>query len=342
MTRHTCTECDKPVTARGLCRMHYLRVWRSGTHTERPTRSAEEQPHCPADHPHDVDTCWSLHGCRCTTCIHERAMERQRRRNRLVAYGRADQIRAPHILAAPARAHVLELRDAGFGLERIAQAAAVGSGIMMALVYGPRGARKDRYPQQINLETRTIAASHAVRLLALTADQITAAIVPSTGAVRRLQALATLGYRQTDLAEMLGVNRTNFSTMIHGQRDRITIETHTAVDEIFGALWDKPQTGPHADRACQLAKRYRWVGPLAWDDIDDPAEQPAGVARVRDRRASADEILDDVAFLLELGESPDQAAALIGRTPGSLSKLAARHDRPELANQLYLAEKRAA
>lgn len=87
-------ECDRPVTARGMCRMHYLREWRSGSVTAAPLRDRGRHT-CPVDHPHDLDTCWRDHGCRCDQCRHLRKMERQRRRNRMIAYGRADEVSPP-------------------------------------------------------------------------------------------------------------------------------------------------------------------------------------------------------------------------------------------------------
>lgn len=326
-TNRTCQapeeQCSRPVTARGLCRMHYLREYRAGNHTARPTRANGIRKQCPPDHPHDVDTCWTRHGCRCSTCVHERAMERQRRRNRLRAYGRDDQIGPRPVPAAPVRAHVQQLHELGLGYERIGRAAGVGHGPMMDLIYGPRGTDQ-RAPVQ------KIRKSYADALLALTADSVEAALVDPTGTVRRLRALVAIGWQETALAEALGMGVGNFWTLLHGRRNRITTGTRNKVTALFIQQWDKPQDGVRAERAKKIAKHYRWVGPLAWDDIDDPTEVPEGVAKARDARYTATEYLDDIAFLLELGESPHQAAAIVGRTVPAIVKAAERHHRGDI------------
>lgn len=317
--------CDRHVTARGLCRKHYLREYRAGTHEQRPTRKNGIRPTCPPDHPHDVDTCWKQHGCRCAKCVHERAMERQRRRNRLRAYGRENEITVRVVSANPVRRHIDALHALGLGYERIGRAAGVGHGIMMDLIYGPRGGERTG-------PVETIRKEHADALLALSADTVEFALVDPTGTVRRLRALVAIGWSETRLAGILGMGVGNFWTLIHGRRGRVTVTKQHAVVAMFRELWDQPQTGVAADRARRIAKHYRWVGPLAWDNIDDPDEQPEGVARARDPRYTAAEYLDDVAFLLELGESPHQAAAIVGRTPAAIAKAAQRHDRADIAS----------
>ena len=315
--------CDRPVTARGLCGKHYLREYRAGKHTARPTRAERAPKECPPDHPHDVDTCWSEHGCRCATCVHERAMERQRRRNRLRAYGRADQIGPEVVDAVPARAHVQVLHDLGLGYERIAQAAGIGHGTMMDLIYGRRGTDS---ATPITVMRKTDADA----LLALSATDIEAAFVDPTGTVRRLRALVAIGWTETALAESLGMTVGNFWEILHGRRIRVTPRTRDKTTALFQQRWQQPLHGPRADRARKMAAHYRWAGPLEWDDIDDPAEAPDGLATARKRRASAGEYLDDVAFLLELGESPHQAAALVGRSVGTVAKAAERHHRENI------------
>lgn len=252
-------------------------------------------------------------------------MERQRRRNRLLAYGRSDQIGPAMVPAGPARRHVNALHELGLGYERIGRAAGVGPGVMMALIYGPRGRRAGKPVASIRQE-------HAEALLALTADRVEFALVDPTGTIRRLRALVAIGWHETALASILGMNVGNFWTLLHGRRIRVTKGTRDTVAAMFRDLWDKPQAGTYADNARRMAKHYRWAGPLAWDDIDDPSEQPEGVARVRDARYTAGEYLDDVEFLLELGESLMQVAAIIGKKPGTIAKAAERHGRRDLAN----------
>lgn len=263
-------ECDRPVTARGMCRMHYLRKWRSGSVTDAPLRDRVRYV-CPADHPHDLDSCWRDHGCRCDQCRHLRKMERQRRRNRMIAYGRPGEISAATVPVDDVRAHIVQLREHGrFGLDRIADAAQVSRTLVLDIYYGPRG--KEKASRQG--KPRRIREVAARRLLTVTVEQISAPLVPATGTVRRLQALVAIGYSQTQLAERLDVQVTNLSHLIHGQRERVTAATYVAALELFRELWSQPVSGTRADQARAVARKNGWEGPLAWDDIDDPSEQP--------------------------------------------------------------------
>lgn len=263
-------ECGRPLTARGMCRMHYLREWRSGTVTDAPLRDRSRHT-CPADHPHDLDTCWREHGCRCDQCRHLRKMERQRRRNRMIAYGRAGEISPATVPIEDVRAHIVQLRKSGkFGLERIADTAQVSRTLVLDVYYGPRGKEKESRQGK----PRRIREVAARRLLALTADQISAPLVPATGTVRRLQALVAIGYSQTQLSERLNMQVTNLSHLIHCQRERVTAATYVATLELFRRLWSQPLAGTRADQARAVARENGWEGPLAWDDIDDPDEQP--------------------------------------------------------------------
>ncbi|MGY4859532.1 hypothetical protein [Cryobacterium sp. AP23] len=261
--------CGRKVTARLMCRMHYLSAWRAGTVTDAPTRDRETVV-CPADHAHDLEGCWGEHGCRCEGCKHLRKMERQRRRSRLRAYGRGETIAPTRVPAAPVREHMMALRDAGYGLERIADAAQVSRSAMLDVYYGPRGASKGSR----DLEQRTVLESVALRILALTPEAIEAALLPAIGTMRRLQALVAIGYTESMLADRLGVMVSNLSRLILGHRSRVKAATYEATRELFDELWSTPRTGNRADRSRAIAWAHGWVGPLAWDDIDDPREQP--------------------------------------------------------------------
>ena len=282
-----CTECGKAVVARGLCRKHYLQKWRAGAHTEVPLRQ-RRLSECPSDHAHTLEVCWAEHGCRCSRCTHLRKMERQRRRSRLIAYGRGDQITPPRVPAGPVRDHIVALKQQGvFGLERIADAAQVSRSVVLDVYFGPRGARKLRRPDSAAL----IPAAAAERIVALQPADIVAALVPPVGTERRLRALVAIGYTESELARRVGMEVGNLSGIILGKRERITAETYRTVCAVFAELWSKPQQGARADQARKLAKRRRWVGPLAWDDIDNDREAPKV-----DAEAGVDEMAVELAL----------------------------------------------
>jgi hypothetical protein len=94
----------------------------------------------------------------------------------------------------------------------------------------------------------------------------------ATGTIRRLRALVAIGYTPTDLAQSLDMHVSSLSTLIHGKRPRIQPQTQAAVRALFSELWAHPIQGHAGERARKRAKKHNWVGPLAWDDIDDPAE----------------------------------------------------------------------
>lgn len=327
MTARICarSECERAVVGRGLCRMHYLQEWRAGTVSERPVRTSDRNE-CPTDgeHQHTHDGCWANHGCRCNSCTHSRRMERQRRRNRLRAYGQVEKISAPKVNAGPAREHLAELIEDGIGLERIADAAGIPRSVALDLRFGRRGERAQTY----GVEVKQIKAEYAEALLKLSADDVARAVLPATGTVRRLRALVAIGWTQTELSDGLGMQRGNFSRLILGTRDRVTAATAERTSEMFSAMWDGTRAGTYADLARAIAKRRGWVGPLGWDDIDSDPE-PAVVEQ--SEQTKGERFLEDVEWLLDAGEPAEQIARTLGRKVEAIEKLAHRHGRPDLA-----------
>ncbi|MFD4111594.1 hypothetical protein ACFWWU_36385 [Streptomyces sp. NPDC058650] len=320
--------CGRGVTARGMCRKHYLAAWRAGTMDAAPTRS-RTLPECPETHAHDLETCWAEHGCRCAQCRHLRKMERQRRRNRLRAYGREDQIAPARVPAGPVRDRLVELQDAGFGLERVADAAQVPRSAVMDIYFGPRGAGVQPKP----ISERVTRASHAARLLAVDPAQIDAALVPSTGTTRRLQALVAVGYTETEIAQRLGMDVTNLSTLMHDGRPRVLAATFVSVRSVFASLWAEPQSGGWADNARRVAKRHGWAGPLAWDDIDDPAERPNTIGA-----ADAEPTIDETAVELALTGARVRLTALERREAVTRAH-ARRWSDTRIAETLHIADR---
>ena len=254
----TITACDDPICARSLCRKHYLQAWRADELATHPTRTVRR---CPAAHPHDL-RCSVEHHCGCGACQRERRNWRQRRATRLKAYGRDHSLSPEMTDATPAREHVRTLMRAGCALERIAEAAGVGRGTAANLVYGARGSRKTRgVPTEIR-------ADAAARFLAVTAEEISSGTVPGLGTMRRLQALVAIGYTESELAKQLGMQVGNFGRLVHGARPVVLATTAAAVHDLYERFSATPSQGRAAGLARRLAKRHRWVSPLAWDDID--------------------------------------------------------------------------
>lgn len=223
---------------------------------------------------HGIYARYKVHGCRCTPC-RKASSAYTANRTRQIAYGRWE----PFVDAAPVRAHVETLRAAGIGWKRVAALAGVTPSVVEKLVYGS--------PRQRTGPSKRVRPETAAKLLAVTADLASlggAAKVDATGTRRRLQALVALGWSGSKLAYRLGMEPTNFSSLL--QRDLVHADTARAVRDLYDRLWNitPPQAEWRdkiaANRARGYAAERGWAPPMAWDDdtIDDPAAAPEGAS----------------------------------------------------------------
>ena len=118
------------------------------------------------------------------------------------------------------------------------------------------------------------------------AEPLPSDLLPSVGTVRRLQALARIGYGSAQLQPLLGTHAGDIRTVRRGRYERTRRATADAVARIYDQLSGTPAVHPKARRTRLLAERKGWLPPLAWDDdtIDDPAAQPCtgtGVSLVK-------------------------------------------------------------
>ncbi|MBM0235920.1 hypothetical protein JNW88_00260 [Micromonospora sp. ATA32] len=116
------------------------------------------------------------------------------------------------------------------------------------------------------------------------------ALVPATGAARRLQGLAAEGHEARHLANRLGVNCTLIVRWRTPAITEITRRRHHDIAELTERLASTPGT---SRLARTIAHRNGWVPVAAWDDIDDPDEVPhlRDPRHVRDPRALVDRVL---------------------------------------------------
>lgn len=266
--------CREAVFSRGLCRKHYSRRWRAGEYkgTPRPRKA----PHiCPEEHPHTYATCWLEHKCRCPRCKLQRDTHGRRAAvspAKKKIYGLQDLRTGPMVPLAPVKAHLVTLqREGGFGLERIADAAKVSHALILALYFGRQGLAalgQDRDPRK-----QTMSADVAARILALQPKDIDPRIASALGSRRRLQSLVAIGYTPSYLANRIRVRDVDFTALLLGTKQSVTPRTAAAIRALFTELWLDPKYGAAADRMRAVAVARNWVGPLHWDDIDDPHEQ---------------------------------------------------------------------
>ena len=97
--------------------------------------------------------------------------------------------------------------------------------------------------------------------------------VDATGSVRRLQALACVGWSSTDLAAFIPRNSVSLSQLRRGVFAYTSGSTAKAVTDVYEKL--AKREGP-SRRARMFAERHGYPSPEAWtaDTIDDPQAEP--------------------------------------------------------------------
>lgn len=129
--------------------------------------------------------------------------------------------------------------------------------------------------------------------------------VPALGAQRRIQALMAMGWTGNNIAKVAGFKHPNYvRRVLVGQKGKpctwLERKTHDAIVEAFEKLAMKlPPSLPHHARTRTMARRRGFLPPLAWDDIDNPAERPR---RTSDLRMGDD--VDEIAVERVLAGDP--------------------------------------
>lgn len=279
----TCPDCGYTATAktpgmadyalrRHSCDQHRTRLARAARVAARQAASGPEQP-CTHNgrHPHGHRNRYVIDKCRCRPC-RDSAAEYERMRTRQAAYG----LWQPYVDAQPVRDHVNALRAQGMGWKRVAEVAGIEPSVLWKILYGAR--TRGMGPSKRVRETT------AQRLLAVRLDLRAGAYIDGTGTRRRLQALFSLGWSQSRIATLMGMEARNLGTVIHDRRGgRVTAATAAKARALYDDMWDRlpPSSGRWEKVAIANAKRaalrHGWLPPLAWDDdtIDDPGASPA-------------------------------------------------------------------
>ena len=108
--------------------------------------------------------------------------------------------------------------------------------------------------------------------------------VSSVGVMRRLQALAFMGWSCEAVARKIGSHYRPLNRLRDGGREHVMLSTHLKVDAVFRELALVEAPGHSGRVARSHARSKGWVSAAAWDDIDDPAEQPQGVVKLAAHR----------------------------------------------------------
>lgn len=216
------------------------------------------------------------------------------------------------IPAAPLRVHVRRLMDLGWSVPAILAASKVdGSNAGLLLIANGRSTKAERkFAPILDLPISVAIPEHVPEQM----------FVPSLGSARRVRALMALGWRHEDITGLIG-GRVSHHLAAHRHK-AINAHDWRLVDAAYEALSGTP--GP-SEKSRRRAAAQGYVPPLAWDDIDDPAEtrtadesrgRATGVDKVRVR-----EVLDGG---YRLATTPDEKAEVVRlwlARDGSLAEL---------------------
>lgn len=197
--------------------------------------------------------------------------------------------------AAPVVAHIRHLTDElGLSCAAIGEASDIHDSFVRALRRGDRG-------------TRCVQRWVAAAILRVDGRPHPAQVkVLGHGFRRRSEALAVAGYSHTYQARRLDVRRATDIIRITRQTT-IPGRRHWQMVDLFRELSHRP--GP-SSRATTWARKKGYVGPFAWEDIDDPAAVPEPV----DYDLAADQCLgEDAAFMLSAAGGNQTMPAVIAR-----------------------------
>lgn len=159
-----------------------------------------------------------------------------------------------HIPGPTVAAHIRTLTDSGRQVRDIAAASGVSERAIGYILHGQRNVTRPR----------------ALALLAVRPLDETPRIDP-TGTIRRIQALAVIGWPIAWTAEKAGYTPSYLFNIIAGRVPTIPRDVAQRFTSIYRQY--SSRRGP-SKYARNSAIGNGWHGPLAWDNIDNPSEQP--------------------------------------------------------------------
>lgn len=219
--------------------------------------------------------------------------------------------------AGPARARILQLREQGWSIAALEALLGESRGQLGALVYEGH----HRHVEQISRQRR-----QRIMTLVPCVDGVPDLChVPGLGTRRRVRALAAIGWSQPALAERLGVAQQTLAATLASDGS-VTARTARRVQAVYA---DLEQTSGPSTRSRRHAAAQGWAPPAAWDDIDDPTEQPDPTTADTTRpgwRLTRDGLMDCASW----GMTREQAAHRLGVKAGSIDRWLERHHAPEL------------
>ncbi|MGW4181289.1 helix-turn-helix domain-containing protein [Streptomyces albidoflavus] len=223
---------------------------------------------------------------------------------------RLEHARSQHrrIDATQTRVWIERLSAHGWTHEQIAEGAGAAQSTITRIARG---------------EARVTARRIAASVLAIRLTRPEAKVVDSTGTVRRLRALAAIGYPTRAIAAASGVDVTTIQKQAAGHFPTVRAATARRITAAYRQLILNP--GP-SQATRRRAAALGWHGPAAWEDINNPACQPepptVDTELPTGRRSAID--ADLVMQLTTAGLSKQQIAWELGCTVRSVERI---HDR---------------
>lgn len=226
------------------------------------------------------------------------------------AYDRANGVRR-RVDATQTRHHLERLTTRGWTNRQIAIAAGLDPTTMSVI-------RSGRYAQ--------VARHTAAAILAIRLDQdppIPRGLTDATGTRRRLQALMVLGYPLPEIARQVGVSYFSLIQTAHGKWSAVRTPTAQKIARLYRRLHLTPAPPTRtAEFVRNEAMEQGWVGPGAWDDIDDPACQPEAFEVTGPRHIHP----DDVAELAGRGLDDREIGRRLGVSERTVLRARAAHN----------------
>lgn len=191
----------------------------------------------------------------------------RRRQRRLAAYGQWN----PWVDAEPVRRHVNAIRATGMGVHTIARHTGVTIATMDHLLYGTA-------PFPPASKIRPESAQALLGYWPSLDDYPDQARIDGTGTRRRLQALAAIGWtipavqKHVDFIGVAAIKRARTAELASARLARAVRDFYKWASA--GRAEDHGEQPWIAQRCRSTAVARCWAGPLAWDNIDDPNEQP--------------------------------------------------------------------
>jgi hypothetical protein len=154
------------------------------------------------------------------------------------------------------------LLDVGHSHRTIGQAAGCSRSVVGNLIYHSKTINPQVFTAIMNLEIKPPWDTPGVTLTGRTQ-------VPATGTIRRLRALARMGYPLPRIAEAVRITEVYLRVLINADpSSTVRAATEQAVADFYRSALTNIPAWRYSERTRKWAESKGWLGAGAWDDID--------------------------------------------------------------------------